>query len=75
MALVQLFQHRQPAMPQRVNYVNWSLGTLMGAWMKLPKHTHTHTHVEMTAHVKWGNWWKMRGVEKGKLGLRPFQQS
>lgn len=33
-------------MPERVNYVNWSLGTLMGARMKLgkPRRTHTHTH-------------------------------
>ena len=66
-------------MPQRVNYVNWSLGTLMGAGMNLSKHnthTHTHTHVQMAAHVKWGNQKENEGSGKeGELFLGPFEQS
>lgn len=57
---------RQPAMPQHVNYVNWSLGTLAGPGWSRPN-TNTNTHVELAAHVKWVNWWKTRAVEKGKL--------
>ena len=64
-------------MPQRVNYVNWSLGTLMEAGMKLPKHNkhtlahtqHTHTQHTHTHTCKWlhmlsgGTGKKMRAVE------------
>lgn len=42
-------RQRQPAMPQCVNYVNWSLGALMGA-RKLPKHTHTCARAHTRAH-------------------------
>lgn len=70
-------RQRQPAMPQCVNYVNWSLGALMGA-RKLPKHTHTHmcarTHTRSSA-VKWGNWREIRASEKGKLSLELYQKS
>ena len=55
---------RQPAMPQRVNYVNWSLGTLAGPGWSCPN---TNTHVELASHVKWVNWWKSRAVEKREL--------
>lgn len=47
-------------MLQLVNYVNWSLGTLMGARMNLPKQTHTHTRNWLHVNSK-----KIRPVEKG----------